>query len=261
VALVGVTEKTAISLDLDVAAAGGHASMPPAETAVGILACAIDRIDANPMPAAIAPPLDAMFSTLAPYMTWPMRTAVANLWFARPLVLRELARSPDSNALIRTTMAPTMIQGSDKSNVLPTRAHAVVNVRLMPGDTADDVVRHVVRAVNDPRVSVAVENAARHDDDRPAAVAASTGADFALLARSIRAVYPDAIVAPFITMGATDARRYRDVAANAYRIVPVHQAHAVDELHGVDEHIQLDVYERQIRTYATLIEQWAGSEP
>jgi carboxypeptidase PM20D1 len=115
--------------------------------------------------------------------------------------------------------------------------------------------------VNDPRVSVAVENAARQDDDRSAAVASSTGADFALLARSIRAVYPDAVVAPFITMAATDARRYRDVAANAYRIVPVHQAHAVDELHGIDEHIQLDVYERQIRTYATLIEQWAGSEP
>ncbi len=243
VALVGVTEKTAISLVLRVQSAGGHASMPPAETAVGILAGAIDRIERDPMPARIPAPVRDMFSTLAPYMGWPMRAAVTNLWLMRPLVLRQLSASPESNALIRTTMAPTMIEGSGKSNVLPTMARAVMNVRLAPGDTPDDVLTHVTRTVNDPRVSIGVERGAEAGGGQ-APVASTGGGDFSALARSIRAVYPDAVVAPFITMGATDARRYRDVAANAYRLVPVEQAHAVDELHGIDEHIEIGAYER-----------------
>jgi carboxypeptidase PM20D1 len=251
VAFVGISEKTPVDIELDVEAAGGHSSMPPPETAVGILARALDRIETHPMPARLEGAARGMFLTLAPEMAFPMRAAFANLWLTRPLVLRQLAASPDTNAVIRTTMAPTMLQASDKSNVLPTLARAVINVRLLPGDAPGDVVAHLTRVIDDSRVKVGIRGSA----DPPAApVSAIDTPAFRVLAASIRAVWPNALVAPYLTVGATDARHYTRVAPNTYRFLPIYQPGAVETLHGPDEHIQIDIYANAIRTYATIIE-------
>jgi carboxypeptidase PM20D1 len=254
VAFVGITEKTAIGVELRVSSAGGHASMPPAETAVGILARAIDRVEGHPMPARLDGAARQMFLTLAPEMHGAMRVAFANLWLAEPLVLRQLTARPDTNAIVRTTIAPTQLEGSAKVNVLATDARAMLNVRLLPGDTPDAVLAHLRHAVDDERVAIRLADAG----GPPAPISSTTTREFETLQAAIRAVYPDVRVAPFMTTGATDARLYAAIAPFAYRFLPIAQPGALDTIHGVDEHIRIDAYVDAIRTYATIVTSIAG---
>lgn len=256
VALVGITEKAVLGLELHARATGGHASMPPRETAVGILARAIDRIEQHPMPPRLDGAALAMFTTLTPDLSFPMRIAFANLWLLRPVIVWKMTRDVSSNAVVRTTIAPTMLEGSPKINVLATDARALFNVRLLPGDTAEDVRQHVTKTVDDDRVTVTV--AGGTNAASPPLSPVSTP-EFARLQRAIRAVYPDVLVAPYLTMAATDAREYRDVAPNAYRFLPVQQDGALESIHGVDEHITLEAYRKAIVTYATLMMELARS--
>ena len=207
------------------------------------------------MPARLDGAAQAMFLTLAPHMAFPMRAAFANLWVTRPLVLRLLAGNPQTNALIRTTTALTMLEGSPKANVLATRARAVANFRLLPGDTPDLVLSHVRRVVNDARIEVTPLGGST----MASAVSASDTPEFAALSRAIRAVYPNALVAPFLTIAATDSRAYGGVASHTYRFLPVYQDGALDMIHGINEHVRIDAYEKAIRVYATLIRELAGS--
>ena len=257
VALVGITEKTVLGLELRAKATGGHASMPPRETAVGILARAIDRVEQHPMPPRLDGAALAMFTTLAPDMSFSMRLAFANLWLLRPVIVWKMTREANSNAVVRTTIAPTMLEGSPKINVLATDARALFNVRLLPGDSIEDVRRHVTDAVDDNRVTVTVVGAANAGSPPLSPV---NTPEFMRLQRAIRAVYPGVLVAPYLTMAATDAREYRDVAPNAYRFLPVQQDGALEAIHGVDEHITLEAYRKAILTYATLIVELAGTK-
>jgi carboxypeptidase PM20D1 len=254
VAFVGITEKTAIGVELRVSSAGGHASMPPEETAVGILARAIDRVERHPMPARLDGAARQMFLTLAPEMRGAMRVAFANLWLAEPLVLRQLTARPDTNAIVRTTIAPTQLEGSAKANVLATDARARLNVRLLPGDTSDALLAHLRDAIDDERVAIRLVDAG----GQPPPISPTTTADFESLQAAIRAVYPDARVAPFMTTGATDARLYAAIAPFAYRFLPIAQPGALDAIHGVDEHLRVDAYVNAIRTYATIVTLIAG---
>lgn len=254
VALVGVAEKTAVDVELIARAPGGHSSMPAPETAVSMIASAIDRLQHHPMPARLdtANPTRQTLATLAPEMTWVMRTAVANLWLLRPVVTRQLGATPSGNATIRTTIAPTQVSGSPKSNVIAAEARAVLNARLLPGDSVDDLVAHIRTHVNDDRVEIRVLG-----QTRAAPVSPTNTPEFARLQRAIRAVFPDVLVAPFLTIGATDAREYSAIAPESYRFVPVQQEGAIALIHGVDEHIRIDVYERAIVAYATMVKELA----
>lgn len=257
VAFVGITEKTPINVELHVRAAGGHASMPPRETAVGTLARAIDKIEGTPMPARLDGAAREMFQTLAPEMVLPKRFAFANLWFMQPEVLRQLASKPETNAIIRTTIAATQIEGSPRANMLATDARAVLNIRLLPGDSVNAVLAHLHKVIGDPRVEIV--GAGPPDPYRPATpIARIDTPEFAALARAIRAVYPDVLVSPYLTMAATDARHYSDVAPNAYRFLPIFQDGALETVHGVNEHVRIDAYEKAIRVYATVMRELAG---
>jgi carboxypeptidase PM20D1 len=256
VAFVGVTEKVPINIELRVAAPGGHASMPPAATAVGILGRALDRLEQRPMPARLDGVVHEMFMTLAPEMTLPMRVLFANLWLTRPVILRRLAVQPRTNATFRTTMAPTMLEASPKANVLAVSARAIVNVRLLPGDSAETVTRHMRAAIDDERVAIAV---LAGDAGNPPPIAPTQTGEFARLGSAIRSVYPDSLVAPLLTIGATDSRFYTGIAPRHYRFLPVYFSDALDVIHGIDERVPIDAYANAIRAYATIIREFAGN--
>ena len=84
-----------------------------------------------------------MFEFLGPEMAWSKKLTLANLWFFDPLVKKQLTASPLTNAVLRTTLAPTIFNAGVKENVLPAQATAVVNLRLMPGDTTAGAMEHV----------------------------------------------------------------------------------------------------------------------
>jgi carboxypeptidase PM20D1 len=152
-AMIGIAEKGYTTVTLTAQGEGGHSSMPPPHTAIGILSKAICRLEDNPMPASTEGPLSLMLETLAPEMQQPYRTVFSNLWLFEGVLKRQLSAGNASNAIVRTTTAPTMLQAGIKDNVLPTTASATVNFRIRPTETVDDVLRHVRHIIADERIT------------------------------------------------------------------------------------------------------------
>jgi carboxypeptidase PM20D1 len=250
VALIGIAEKGYLTIRLTAEGAGGHSSIPPADTAIGAMSRGLNKLLATPFPSQLNGPARQMFEFLGPEMAWTKRLALANLWLFDPLVRKQLASSPLTNAAIRTTLAPTIINSGVQENVLPTRAVAVLNLRILPGETIAGTIEHVRKAIDDPKVQltplpVRVE---------PSSVSDTQAQSFKLLHRTIRQIAPEAIVAPSLLVAATDSRHYAALTRNIYRFLPITlRPDDAKRYHGVDERISIDDYERCMRFYAQLI--------
>lgn len=253
VALVGIAEKGYVTLSVTATAPPGHSSIPPPHTAIGVLARAIERIESNPMPAALRGATLRFLQSIAPEMTLPMRTAVANADLLEPLVIAALARSPRSNATIRTTTAVTMVGGGVKENALPASARALVNFRILPGDTVASVVEHVRKAVADPGVTVEVSDTHTALEPSPESRVDSDG--FALLSRTILELQPDVVVAPNLVLGGTDARYFHALSDSVYRFAPLRlDAEDLKRPHGTNERVSVAGYLDSVRFYVRLLQ-------
>src|SRR5256886_6036307 len=198
VALIGIAEKGYVTVGLTAQAEGGHSSMPPDETAVGILAAAITRLEHQQMPRAIRGPTAAMFDFLGPEMPFGPRLVMANRWLLVRILARKVGATPQGNAMLRTTTAPTVLQAGIKENVLPSSARALVNFRILPGDSVASVLEHVRRAVNDSPISV---QALEETMSNPSGIANVEAEPVQLLARTIRQVVPAAGGGPPLVVG------------------------------------------------------------
>jgi len=255
-ALVGLAEKGYATLVLTTHTAPGHSSMPPHETAIGMLAAALTRLEDNRLPMQIRATVADSFDTLAPEMSGFNRIALSNLWLFRPLVLRELERSGGvTEATVRTTTALTIFEAGVKDNVLPAVASATVNFRLMPGETEASVTEHVRETIRNDRISIQpfAGNA------EPPPVTPSTSPRYQMLNRTIREVFPDVVVAPGLMVAMSDSRHYADIADNIFRFTPV-RANTEDlkRFHGTNERVSIEGYVDMIRFYRRLIENSAG---
>jgi carboxypeptidase PM20D1 len=255
VATVGIAEKGYVSVELTAETKGGHSSIPPSPTAIGALSAAIDRLVAHPLPAH----LDTLRRSLAyvgPELPFTLRLALANLWVFGPLVERQLARSAATDALLRTTTAPTMLRAGVKENVLPSSATGVVNFRILPGETVESVVEHVRQTVSDPTIHV---RALPFASD-PSTVSPADGPAFGVIQRTIGEVFPGAVVTPSLVLGATDARHYARLSPNVYRFLPVRIGPGdLERIHGTNERIGVKDYASAVDFYARLIQNAAGA--
>jgi len=251
VALVGVAEKGYASVELAVSGEGGHSSMPPRHTAIGVLSRALYHLEQYPMPARFAGLAEEMLARLAPGADMPFRAVYANLWLFAPIVESQLAGAPTSNASIRTTTAETIVRGGVKDNVLPTEASAVVNFRILPGDTVQSVTDHVRDAIDDPGVKITVEPGAQD----PSIISPADNDDFRTVQRTILEMFPEvAIVSPYLMLGATDSRSYQIVARNIYRFTPaVMEPDDFERIHGTNERMSVDGYARSIAFFVQII--------
>lgn len=251
VASIMVGEKGYASYRLSLRGEGGHSSLPPPRTHVGRLAAAVARLEQNPMPARLTAPVAAMLDSLAPEMPFGRRLVIANRWLLEPVLLRSLAGGRVTNALIRTTTAPTVFHAGVKDNVLPSEAHAVVNFRLLPGDTLADVEDHIRRVIADPDIELACEGSfcsAAPPVADPAAPA------FEVIAGTVREVFPDAVVSSGLVTGATDSRHYEPVRGNGYHFAPlVFGPEDLARVHGTDERIGVEAYADLVRFYARVL--------
>jgi len=251
VALIGVAEKGFVSVELSAEVESGHSSMPPRQTAIGILSAAIYRLEERQMPAGIEGATRQMLETIGPEMPFGKRLVMANLWLFRPLVERILSASPGTNASTRTTTAATIIEGGLKENVLPSRARAVVNFRILPGDSIERVISHVREVVNDPRVKV---NRFGIIASEPSPVSNADANGFQTVQRTIRQLYPDVLVAPALVLVATDSRHYVRLTNNIYRFSPMRvRAGDLERIHGINERISARDYAGCVKFYHQLI--------
>ncbi len=253
VAMIGLSEKGYVSLELEVnLAEGGHSSMPPSETAIGILSRSIAKLEKNPFPPRIEGPTRALFDYAGPEMNLPLRAIFANLWLTKGLLAGQLSQDAKSAAIIRTTTAPTIIKAGIKDNVLPTLASAVINFRIIPGETPEYVRDRVIRIIDDDRVQVDFQE--QFSVSNPAPVSETSAFGFQVIHRTIRELYPEAVVAPGLVVGATDSRHYLDVSEQTYRFMPaLLDAEELSGIHGINERISVTNYEQMIRWYIRLL--------
>ena len=252
VASINLAEKGVVTLSLIARSAGGHSSMPPKETAVGILARAIDRLQQAPVPGGLTGVSAEFFDRLGRHFSFGRRIIFANTWLFGPILEGILSDAPSTNAMLRTTTAPTMLSGSDKVNVLPVEAVAKVNFRIHPRDTFDSIVSHVSRTIDDDRVSIRVEELFAS----PASPVSDKNAQGYLDIRaSILDTFGPIATVPGLTIAATDARLYARAADNAYRINPFKiTGDDLTRFHGTNERLSLENIEKGIRFYHRLME-------
>ena len=255
-ALIGVAEKGYLSLRLTATATPGHSSMPPpvGQSAIALLASAVRRVDEQQMPGGLRGVAGDSFANLAPEMSGLPRLALTNLWLFGPVIERQLSAGASTNAMLRTTTAPTIFNAGNKENVLPGRAEATINFRLLPGDSVDTVVAHVRKAVADERITVTVLPGAQEASP----VSPSTAAGYLAIERSVREVFPGTLVAPGLMIGAADARFYTAVSDKVYRFSPVlAKAEDLPRFHGTNERLSTANLADMVRFYHRLVSQAA----
>lgn len=250
IAMVGIAEKGYVSVELSASGQGGHSSMPSDDNAAVRIARAVDAIAGHQAPARLNGPTGLMLDGIAPYSDPMMRVALSNRWITGPLVKRQFLATPSTAAAIQTTSAPTIIDAGTKDNVLPQVARAVVNHRILPGDTVDSVLAHDRKAIDDPKVHLR----AMSIRENPSHPVSPDSAEFRRLASVIRASFPEAAVVPGLVVGATDGRHYEKVARAVLRFAPVTmRKDDLTRFHGNDERIGIADYMRAIAFYERLI--------
>lgn len=251
-ALIGVSEKGNVTLRITANSVGGHSSMPNRKTSIGILARAIKLLEANQMPVNFHGPAAQLFDYIGPEMTLPNKFVLANLWLFKSLVTLGLQKVNTTNAMVRTTCAPTVIEGGEKVNILPSQATVYVNYRILPGDTISSVLDHTRTIINDPDVDISIHRGAFDTD--PSLISSVDAVGFKAIWQTISEVFQNVIVAPGLVLGATDSRHYKRICRNIYRFVPYRLGRAdVSRIHGVDERISIEDYIKLIQFYVQLI--------
>jgi len=251
VALVGTSEKGYLSVKLTAEMSGGHSSTPGKESALTVIAKAVDALITKQMKPRLSGPVNDFIRFIGPEMPVPARVIFANKWLFKPLILNIYTGSASGNALVRTTTAPTIIHAGIKDNVISTEAEAVVNFRILPGENSADVLEHVRKVIDDSRVNVEPLKDFIND---PAPFSPTGAPGFQVIFKTIRQVYPEAFAAPTLTLSATDSRHFSAVTENIYRFAPLRvTSEDMERIHGLNERIKIEDYLRGIRFYYTLI--------
>ena len=249
VAPINVAEKGSTNLLIVAKAKGGHSSTPPKKTAVNILADALMKLENEPLPGSLEGLSAVMFDEVSKHMPFRYRFLFANRWLFGGLLDSQMSSSPVINAMIRTTTAPTMLNASIKSNVLPIEATALINFRIHPRDSVESVTEHVRRVVGSDQVEV------RTLGGREASgVSSWESPGYEIISSSLSKVYGEVVSVPGIMIAASDTRHYSKVADNSFRFNPFSIVpEDMTGFHGTNESIAVDSFVAGIQTYVEII--------
>jgi len=286
IALIGTAEKGYASLQLKVSGPGGHSAMPPKNSNIGILAQAITKLEANPFPYRITQVVRDQMRFLGPELPEKTQEILVDIVYgdeekepeedihlhnehghtncptagwhevadSKEQFIKYMLSGAQTTAMLHTTTAVTMVNGGVKENVLPPFATAVVNFRILQGDTVQSVIEYVKKVVNDERVQVS-EVSASID---PSPISDPYGKEYTLIEKSIRQTYdlPGLMVAPYLVIGGCDAKYFAaTIAKNVYRFTAVRVESAADAArwHGVNERVLVTEYANSIRFFHNFI--------
>ena len=249
-AVVGLAEKGLLDVELTATDPGGHASAPVRGGAPARLARAILRIEDDPFPARVHDVVLGMIDALGRYAPPGYRAVFAHARFLRPALALLLSRaSREANALVRTTVAITQLEGSRAPNVLATRARAHANIRIALGETVASTMDRLRRVIDDPSIELRVV-----DGTDPSPVSRADNEAFGLVGAAVRSVYPDAAVAPYVMVQASDARHFSQICDSVYRFMPFDLSRAqLASLHAADEHLSIAALHRGAGFFRSLL--------
>ena len=247
VALIGTSEKGYMSLQLRAEKNGGHSSMPEAETSIDILAKALIRLREHPFDPDFSPSTQGFMDHVGPEMPFLKKIVFANPWLFKSVIIGIYEQTGSGNAIVRTTIAPTILQAGVKDNVIPTIAKATVNFRLLPGDSASFVMDRVIEIINDPRVTVTAVNGFIGEST------SATSEDSFAYKRTdeiVRKTFANTVSTPFLMIGGTDSRHFSEISTGIIKFSPI-----TDPIgfHGIDERVSLESYRSALWFYEQLI--------
>ena len=246
VALIGVAEKGYVSFDLICKMEGGHSSMPKAESAIGNLTRAIHAIQKKSFPYRISKPVEGFMDYIGPESPFTTKLAFSNRWLFKPLIFQTYASSGAGRAMIQSSMSPTIIQAGIKDNVIPSKAQAVVNIRILPGETVESVQQYLTKVVNDSSIIIKPQEIQQN----PSESSDYNNAYFRTLGSAVKTVYPNANSCPSLMLGATDSRHFDGLCKNIYKFAPfVYAPEDLPRLHGINERIAVDNFFKGIQIY------------
>jgi len=235
IAGVGIAEKGYCDFEISVDAKGGHSSTPPRHSAVGELSKAILDLENHQFPAKITQEMKMIVDTVARNTTLPARLIGCNMFAVLPLLKPALAQIPPVASVMRTTTAVTMTNGSPQANVLPQKATATVNFRILPGNTIADVENHIRRVIKNKNVNIRLLGG-----NEPSVVSPIDTPTMKAISQICCGLFDVSIPAPFVVMGATDARHYQNVTNQIYRFSPFVMPPDILMLaHGTDERVPI----------------------
>ena len=234
-AMIGTAEKGGLCVDLEIKTPGGHSSTPPKKTALGRLSKAVTRLEKHPMKCHMTKPVAEMLDTLGRHSSFGLKVLFANLWCFKPLFFMVCKMlGGELNAMATTTLAVTKMQGSDAYNVLPPKATAGANLRLLEGDSIEDAIAHIKKVIKDEDIEVRVvsgSNASRTSrTDCP---------EFALITQTIRQTWDGVVPSPYLMMACSDSRHYSRISDRVYRFSPMTMSSAERKMiHGHNERVE-----------------------
>jgi carboxypeptidase PM20D1 len=250
IALVGMAEKGLLSLRIQVKGLGGHSSMPPLQSAIGKAAVIMQRLEENQMPAMLIPPMENFLNNVGGEMPFTSRMAIANRWLFESMLLNNFTKTPSTNALVRTTTALTMMSGSKAANVLESEVDFVANFRILPGNTVEDVKKHVEKACEGFEVRLEEVGTPREASN----ISPADTRGFEVIQETIGRIFPEAVATPYITIGGTDAYKYELVSKNVYRFLPVVlNASEQRTIHSENEYISIEAFNRMIHYFEEIM--------
>jgi carboxypeptidase PM20D1 len=245
-AVVGIAEKGYQTLELKINIPGGHSSMPEEKTAIDEMAKAVVKLKENPFQSEITPIVKGFLSSVGPEMPFISKMAMANQWLFKPMILSNYAKSAAGNATIRTTTATTIFNAGIKENLIPGEAKVIVNFRTQPGVTQQNVIDHVKKVIDNADIKITPVG----EGNEPKQVANVDDPTFKYIQKTISAFHKDIIVAPYLVLGATDARYFGNVTSQIFRFTPFTDP---EGFHGVNERIKISEYKKGISFYYELI--------
>lgn len=236
--VIGVSEKGTAHVELTVEDRGGHASMPSKWGPTARLARAIVRLEQHPFPANVPGPTLEMIERLANHASALLRPVLANATRLSPVIDRALvAAGPESAAMVRTTTTVTTLAGSPANNVIASKATAGVNVRIMVGETVEQVLAHLRKVIKDKAVQVELISGSEPSPISPY----ENDPAFTAITSTIEEVFPDAVATPYVMMAATDSRFFTQICERVYRFAPFRMTKQQREaIHSYDERIGVE---------------------
>ena len=248
--LIGIAEKGMLNAQFRTVSAGGHASAPKPHTPVGILSKSCTRVEGNPFPMHLTKPVAEMFDTLGRHSNFLYRMIFANLWcFGWVIDLLGKSSGGEMNALVRTTVAFTQMEGSSARNVIPPEAKMVANMRLNPADTVEGALEYLRRTVGDEAVEVTAL-----ESFQPSRISRTDCAGWQRVSAAVAETWPGAIVAPYLMVQCSDSRHYGRISDRVYRFSAMDMtAEERAAIHGNNERIRLESITRAVEFYIRLM--------
>lgn len=250
-ALIGIAEKGMMAVELILKSSGGHASSPKPHTVVGELAQAAVNVEANPFKSRLSIPAKLMFDTLGRESSIVYRMIFANLWLFRGLLDAICKKSGgELNALMRTTMALTQMEGSRANNVIPPVAKMGINSRLICGESSEEAIAQLKKVIANDRIEVRKVQASE-----PSRISQVDCPAYDLLTEVIRETWDQVLVSPYLMIACSDSRHYGRISPYVYRFSAMRLSlEERKSIHGNNEKIPLETIQKTVEFYLRLMQ-------